>query len=170
MEAHLKWVGIVVRDLEKAKALYTELFGAKFQDSNPFGGPHPVRTNVWGGNPPHKMAVDKDTGIELIQPLPGRDSEYARFLQEHGEGLLGMSFVTDDVEEVRRRVERMGPTDRVAATIIRALQFDQEEIERHPTVGLGIGKGNLKRIKIYLLKASPETCGVRIEVGQYDPK
>lgn len=156
MRAHLGWVGIVVRDLDRAIALYTELFDAKFRKVNPYGGPHPVNVNPFAGNPPNRVAIDWDTGIELIMPIPGRDSEYAAFLQERGEGLLGMDFITDDLEEVRRRAERMG------ITIFRTLQLEHDEIERH-------GLGNFKRSKTHLLKGSPETCGVRILVTQRDP-
>ena len=64
-------VTIGVKDLEKGIELYSKLLGATFYDQSVPAEPFGLR-----------CAISWDAGIELVAPLPGRDS-YATALSPH---------------------------------------------------------------------------------------
>jgi len=138
---------IAVRDIERAKALYSDLLGATFHDANWTGEPFGIN-----------VAISWDAGIELCAPMPGRqkDSAMSPFLEEHGEGIVNVVFGVDDAEEARNRADRVG----VPAVI--PINYTQEEIDRH----LG---GLFKTYKEYFLD-SAQKCGFSVTLGQIDPK
>ena len=69
---------IGVKDLDKGITFYSKLLGATFHDQSILAEPYGVR-----------CAIGWDAGIELVTPLPGRDSPVETFVEEHGEGLIG---------------------------------------------------------------------------------
>ena len=91
-------VGVVVKDVEKAIAYYTENFGlGPFQiiDFNPEkhwvrGQPHPLRLKI-------AMAEMGPVHLELIEPV-SKDSPHQQFLEEKGEGIQHLGFYIDDYE------------------------------------------------------------------------
>lgn len=105
-------VGIVVRDLDAAMALYSEDLGL---------GPWSVFTispeTCTGGmsfrdeQQPHSFAMAIcDVGTvtyELIQPLDG-PSSYTEFLDAHGDGFHHVGFVVDDIDAAIAQMEAKG--------------------------------------------------------------
>ena len=139
-------VTIAVRDLEKGMALYSKLLGATFHDQSVPAEPFGLR-----------CAISWDAGIEMVAPLPGRDSFATSFLEEHGEGLMGVVFAVDDVEECRSRAEEMGIS--VLALIA---DYDQDEINAYL-------QGRFKKYKEYMLNPA-DTFGVGPVIGQIEPR
>ena len=91
-------VGIVVRDLDRAMAYYTEVFGVgPFQiiDFAPDkhwvrGKPAPVRLKIG-------MAAMGPVHLELIEPVEG-DAPHKWFLEEKGEGMQHLGFYIDNYD------------------------------------------------------------------------
>lgn len=136
---------MVVKDLDKSVDLYTRLLGCVFEDQSEAAEPHGV-----------KVALSWDGGIEMCTPLPGRDSLIKTFLEQHGEGLMGVIFSVDDVEEGRERAEKLG------IEILGEIEFDQDQIKR-------FHKDRFRKYKEYALNPA-QTCGVFMELAQIDQK
>ncbi len=80
-------VGHVVRDIDQAIHLYTDVLGLK------------ARSSQVGQIPGGKafMIGLGEQSIELIEPTDS-DHRVGRFLQAHGEGWFHVSFRVDDIE------------------------------------------------------------------------
>jgi len=139
-------VTIAVRDLERGKEVFSRLLGATF---HPAGEEDAARFGV-------RVAISWDAGIELVSPLPGRESPVARFLEERGEGLMGVVFAVDDLGEARRRAEEMG------VPVWHELDYSQEEIDRRL-------QGRFSRYREIML-GSRGTCGVAPVIGEFAPR
>ena len=140
-------VVIAVKDLDKAVALYSKLLGATFHDANPTdAAAHGV-----------SVAMSWDAGIELACPLPGRDSPIKKFIETHGEGLMGVVFVVDDVDECRAMAEQMG-----IGVLAMIADYSQEEIDKYL-------QGRFRKYKEYMLNPAA-TLGVGPIIGQIEPK
>jgi methylmalonyl-CoA/ethylmalonyl-CoA epimerase len=139
-------VTIAVKDLEKGMALYSKLLGATFHDqcvpAEPFG---------------LRCAISWDAGIELVAPLPGRDSFVTSFLEKQGEGLMGVVFAVDDVEECCARAEKMG-----IGVLSLIADYDENQIDAYL-------QGRFKKYKEYMLNPA-DTFGVGPVIGQIEPK
>ena len=91
-------VGIVVKNVDKTIAYYTEYFGlGPFQiiDFNPEkhwvrGQPHPIQLKI-------ALAEMGPVHLELMEPVGG-DSPHKQFLDEKGEGLQHLGFYIDDYD------------------------------------------------------------------------
>lgn len=139
-------VTIAVKDLERGKELYSKLLGATFHPANQEDA---AAMGV-------EVAMSWDAGIELVAPLPGRDSFVKQIIEQRGEGLIGVVFNVDDVDEAMKTASELG---------IRAwhsLDYSQEEIDRHL-------QGRFRKYKEYMLDPSA-TCGVGPVIGQIEPK
>ncbi len=139
-------VTIAVKDLAKGKALYSELLGATFHPANEADA---AAMGI-------EVAMSWDAGIELVAPLPGRDSYVRRIIESRGEGLIGVVFAVDNVEEARAAAERRG------IRIWHSLDYSQEQIDTHL-------QGRFKKYKEYMLDPSG-TMGVGLVIGQIEPK
>ena len=90
-------IGIAVNDLDQAVAFYRETYGL----------------TVWEriDLPERHMAVAVcrigDSMIELITPT-SHEAAFARYLEEHGEGIHHIAFQVDDVEAALRTIEGRG--------------------------------------------------------------
>ena len=138
-------VTIAVKDLQRGIDLYSGLLGATFHGASPDAESYGVQ-----------VAMSWDAGIELVSPLPGRDGFVEKFIEKHGEGVLGVVFAVDNVDEARNRAEKMG------IRIWSAIDYSQEEIDRHL-------QGRFKKYKEYMLSAA-DTLGVGPVIGQIEPK
>ena len=139
-------VTIAVRDLEKGIALYSKLLGATFHDQSIPAQPFGLR-----------CAISWDAGIELVAPLPGRDSFVSSFLEKHGEGLMGVVFTVDDVEECCGVAKEMG-----ISVIALIADYDQNQIDAYL-------QGRFKKYKEYMLNPA-DTLGVGPVIGQIEPR
>ena len=88
-------VVIVVKDIERAGRLFTELLGAKLHDAGVVD-----RFGV-------KAMVSWDGGLELISPIT-EDSEAAQFLREKGEGIYTVIFNVDDADQAATKAKALG--------------------------------------------------------------
>lgn len=138
-------VVIAVKDMEAAIDMYSRLLGATFHDASKGAEPFGV-----------KVAMSWDAGIELCSPIPGRNSYIEQVIEKQGEGLVGVVFCVDDVEEAHSRACEMGVS--VTATI----DYDQQTIDEQL-------EGRFQKYKEYML-ASDRLRGVGMIVGQIEPK
>lgn len=137
-------VTMAVWDLEKGKEFYTKLLGAEFEsvndaDAEAFG----VRCSIaW------------NAGVELIAPIQGRESRVRTFLEKNGEGLTGVVFAVEDVDESKRQAEA---TD---VPVLHLLDYTQEQIDEHL-------QGRFTKYKEYFLgKGGALSAGVVI--GEFE--
>jgi methylmalonyl-CoA/ethylmalonyl-CoA epimerase len=139
---------IAVRDIDKAMAIFSQLFGATFHD---------VKAEEEFGI---RCVTSWDTGIEILSPLPRShtapsiNEDLHQFLEKHGEGLYGVAF-SGNVDEARVTAEEMSSSGNL-------LEFDQEHIKKH----LG---DKFKTVKEYVFN-SKDTCGALVVVSQIEPK
>ncbi|MFO8101035.1 MAG: VOC family protein [Dehalococcoidia bacterium] len=138
-------VTIAVEDLQKGIEVFSMLLGATFHSANEEDA---ARFGI-------EVAMSWDAGIELVAPLPDRDSHVKQFLKDRGEGLMGVIFAVDDVEEAKEAALSLG------AQIWHSLDYTRQEIDEHL-------QGRFKKYKEYML--SPQgTCGVAPVIGQIEP-
>jgi methylmalonyl-CoA epimerase len=92
MMKKLDHVSILVRDIDKALALFTTVFGLR-------GWRHGVVEIPEEGIKSVIIPVGKGNleSIELLEPTDP-ESHYAKHLQAHGEGLYHISLLVDDIE------------------------------------------------------------------------
>jgi methylmalonyl-CoA/ethylmalonyl-CoA epimerase len=138
-------VTIAVKDLDKGIALYSGLLGATFHDQSTPAEPYGLR-----------CAISWDAGIELVAPLPGRSSFAEKHIAKHGEGLMGVVFAVDDVDEARQRAEKMG------IGVLALIEYDQDQVREYH-------QDMFKKYKEYMLNPA-DTYGVGVVLGQIEPK
>ena len=139
-------VTIAVKDMEKGKELYSELLGATFYPAN----------DEEAATMGIQVAMSWDAGIELIAPLPDRDSFVKQLMETRGEGVIGVVFAVDDVEQARQAAERRG------IAIYYTVDYSQDEIDEHL-------QGRFRKYKEYMLYPSG-TYGTGPVIGQLEPK
>lgn len=86
---------IVVRHLEEAARRYADLLGTTFSDLGP--------QEALGV----RAMASEDWLVEIISPT-GPRSAAARYLEMHGEGIMGVAFEVADIDEARSRVSSRG--------------------------------------------------------------
>jgi len=103
MFSDLVQIGVVVRDLDRAIAVLSEVFGiGPFRTIDwPPADRTDIRKFYYGkpGNFTARMAFTElgPVELELIQPLEGK-SVWANFLEKHGEGIHHIRFNVPDLE------------------------------------------------------------------------
>lgn len=109
-------VAIVVNDLDRAVALYSELLNTTF---------HPIQIAEEHGV---RAAFSYEPGIEIASPIPGSNElmalALAQHIKEHGEGLYGVVFSVDDIEQARAKAEELG------IGVLHKMEVDPDEIKR----------------------------------------
>jgi len=93
----LAHVGIAVRSLDKAIAVWTKALGLTLVDTIEFE-PMKVRIAFLRGG---------STELELLEPTSA-DSPVGRFLEKRGEGMHHLSFLVSDLEAALREAEAAG--------------------------------------------------------------
>lgn len=138
---------MAVHDLEKAKALYSDMLGATFEDAHWTGEPFGIA-----------VAIAWDAGIELCAPLPGRenDSAVSAFLASKGEGVMNVFFAVSDGEAAMERVAALG------IGCFNALDYTQAEIDAH----LG---GHFRRYQEFTLNTGAQ-CGFTVSLARIEQK
>jgi len=84
-------VTMVVNNLEKAMESYKEILHLV-----------PAEMGILDHSPECRLVMlptKNGARIELIEPNPGEDSRFSRFLQERGEGVFGLSIFCRDFDE-----------------------------------------------------------------------
>lgn len=106
-------IGIIVRDMEEAKARYAEFYGVDVPPHFDGGKFEVTGTTIEGEPAPDAncwMAffdVGPGLQLELIQPN-GHKSAWQDFLDEYGEGLHHIAYNVEDMEEAIRSCEAFG--------------------------------------------------------------
>lgn len=85
-------------DLDAAVAFYSKLLGAEFIAAH---GEEAASFGV-------RVAFSWDAGIELVAPLPDRESALRTTLEERGEGLVGVVFAVADADASRAAAAELG--------------------------------------------------------------
>ena len=93
----LAHVGIAVRSLDQAIAVWTKALGLTLVDTIEFE-PMKVRIAFLRGGP---------TELELLEPTSA-DSPVGRFLAKRGEGMHHLSFYVNDLDTALREAEAAG--------------------------------------------------------------
>ena len=139
-------VTIAVKDLEKGIDFYAKLLGATFHEAT---AEDVVTLGI-------RVAMSWDAGIELVSPMPDRESFITEFLEQRGEGLMGVVFAVDDVEEAHEAAKALG------VGTWYTVDYDQEEIDRHL-------QGRFTKYKEYMLDADT-SYGVGPVIGEFKTK
>lgn len=112
-EAKLAQVCIVTNDVEKTKAAYA-LFLGKEAPPTIYSGDYSIAKTEYMGKPAPDCACDmaifqlqEGVQLEVIRPRV-RESEWGRFLAEHGEGLHHIAFRLHDIRSAVKRCEEIG--------------------------------------------------------------
>ena len=92
-------VGVVVGDLDRAKAFYERLGIGPFEEG-PSG--HTLRRHIYGEPAPDAavrgaLARMGDFEFELLQPISGKTIQ-GEFLETKGEGVVHICAFTDDID------------------------------------------------------------------------
>ena len=104
----LDQLGIVVRDLDKAIAFYSRLFGSglfkkmEFKDLDVEVRDEPTKLSVTVA-----LASVGEMQVELIQAEPG-ENIYWEFFERHGEGLHHLGFIVDNVDAELTKAKEKG--------------------------------------------------------------
>jgi methylmalonyl-CoA/ethylmalonyl-CoA epimerase len=139
-------VTIAVKDLEKGMDFYAKLLGATFHRAT---AEDVVTLGI-------RVAMSWDAGIELVSPMPDRESFITEFLEQRGEGLMGVVFAVDDVEAAHKAAQDLG------VGVWYELDYDQETIDKHL-------QGRFTKYKEYMLDAAT-SHGVGPVIGEFIPK
>jgi methylmalonyl-CoA/ethylmalonyl-CoA epimerase len=138
---------LAVRDLQKAKALYSHMLGATFHDASWTGAPLGM-----------EVAISWDAGIEICAPMPGRekDSMISGFLEEHGDGILSIVFSVQDADAIKDTAEKLG------IQALYSVDYSQPDIDAHLD-------GLFKKYKEHFMN-SAEACGFTATLAQIERK
>ena len=93
----IEHIGIAVKDIEEAEALYSRLYGISPYKREDVESEH-VRTSFF------KMG---ETKIELLQALSEESAIY-KFIEKRGEGIHHMAYEVADIEAEMERLRKEG--------------------------------------------------------------
>jgi methylmalonyl-CoA epimerase len=91
-------VGVAVKNLDEAIALYRDVLGFKLENVDVLAE-RKVRVAF--------LSTGGETNIELLEPIGG-DSPVARFLESRGEGIQHVAVRVNDIEAVLAEFKRKG--------------------------------------------------------------
>lgn len=106
-------VVMAVRDLDAGRAFYEKLLDCSFHSGN---DEEAAEFGV-------RAAFSWDGGIELIAPLPGRDSHIEKILDAKGEGIIGVVWAVEDADAAKAAGEGLG------VSTFYTLDYSQEQID-----------------------------------------
>jgi catechol 2,3-dioxygenase-like lactoylglutathione lyase family enzyme len=150
-EAHTRQRGVnrvvmAVNDLDAGRAFYEKLLGCTFHSGND------EEAASFGV----RMAFSWDAGIELVAPIPGKDSYIEGILAERGEGIIGVVWAVADADASRDAGAEVG------VTTFHTLDYSQEQIDRDL-------QGRFRRYYEHFM-AGPKTPlgNASVLVGEFD--
>ena len=139
-------VCIAVKDLETGMDFYGKLLGATFHEST---AEEVVTLGI-------RVAMSWDAGIELVSPMPARESFVSEFIEKRGEGLMSVVFAVDNVDEAYKAAQALG------IGVWYTVDYSQEEIDKNL-------QGRFTKYKEYML--DPDTSyGVGPVIGEFKTK
>jgi methylmalonyl-CoA/ethylmalonyl-CoA epimerase len=98
--SHVHQIGVIVRDMDEAVALYEGLGIGPFESPK---GPAPIFDRQVHGKPAPdvknriSMAQMGAVQLELVQPVSGKSLQM-EFLEKRGEGVNHLAFLVDDLD------------------------------------------------------------------------
>ena len=109
--ADIPQIGIVVRDIQSTVESYWSILGIGPWDIYAWEAPTVYDRkycgkSVWAREKTAKTMVGR-IELELVQPVEG-NSIYQDFIEERGEGLHHLKFLTDDVDETAGILAKQG--------------------------------------------------------------
>lgn len=139
-------VVMAVHDLDAGRAFYEKLLGCTFHPGND------EEAASFGV----RMAFSWDAGIELVAPIPGKDSYVEGILAERGEGIIGVVWAVADADASRDAGAELG------VTTFHTLDYSQEQIDRDL-------QGRFRRYYEHFM-AGPKTPlgNASVLVGEFD--
>ena len=137
-------VMMAVWDLERGKEFYAKLLGARFESVND------ADAEAFGV----RCAIAWNAGVELVAPVEERASRIRTFLEENGEGLAGVVFAVEDVDDAKRQAEA---TD---VPVLHLLDYGQAEIDEHL-------QGRFRRYREYFL-GKGGSLGPGVVIGEFE--
>lgn len=104
-------VGIIVKDIEKARTAWAQMLGMDAPEVSVAEG-HFSRPTLYIGNPTDAKAklaflTMDNLQIELIQPLGGK-STWQEFLDTNGEGIHHIAFQVKNIDGVEKEFASVG--------------------------------------------------------------
>jgi methylmalonyl-CoA/ethylmalonyl-CoA epimerase len=104
-------VGIIVKDIDKARNAWAEVLGVKAPEVS-VAESHFSRPTLYQGSPSDAKAklaffAMGNLQIELIQPLGGK-STWQEYQDKYGEGIHHIAFAVKDIDGVEKRFELQG--------------------------------------------------------------
>lgn len=131
-------------DLDVGIAFYGDTLGATFYES--VGG----EAASFGV----RAAMSWDAGIELVAPLPGRDSDVKTRLENDGEGIIGVVFAVADADASKAAFAERG------IGTYYSLDYDQEIIDARL-------EGRFTQFKEHFLEAAAPLSGT-VLIGEFE--
>ncbi len=136
---------MAVWDLESGRRFYEKFLGATFHHANR------EEAATFGV----EIVMSWDGGVELVAPIEGRDSHIRSWLEEHGEGVVGVVFAVADADASRDAALETGVGS------FHTLDYDQSQIDEHL-------QGRFSRYyEHFLMSAGPLGSGTYL-VGEFD--
>lgn len=139
-------VVIVVKDLDRAVALYSKLLNTTFYPL--------VTAEEYGVH----AVFSYEAGIEIASPIVGSKEPtalaVAQQIEEHGEGLHSVVFSIDDVEQACAKAEEM------RIRVLQKIVADKDDLKKS-------FQGRFSKFVEYFLNPR-DTHGVRVVLGQFD--
>ena len=135
---------IGVWDFEKGKDYFERLLGAEFAPENTDG-----EAAAFGV----RVAMAWESGIELISPIPGIESQVRDEMEKNGEGIKGIVFAVDDAEEAISQGKELGLLPYYD------LDYDQEQINTKC-------QGRFSQYKEYFIAAS-DPLNTTVLLGEF---
>lgn len=101
-------VGVIVKDIDKARITWAEMLGVKPPPAS-IAESHFSRPTLYMGNPSDAKAKlaffsMENLQIELIQPLGGK-STWQEFLDDNGEGIHHIAFQVKNIDGVEKEFQ-----------------------------------------------------------------
>lgn len=138
-------VAILVKDLDRAVALYSELLNTTFY---PFPGAELAGV---------RAVLSVDPMVEIASPIPGSNEpmarELAQWIKEHGEGLYAVVFSVDDGAQARAKAEELG------IRVVHEAAMDPDDVKKS-------FQGGFSTFIEYFLNPE-DTHGVQVVLGQF---
>ncbi|MCJ7448259.1 MAG: VOC family protein [Bacteroidales bacterium] len=100
-------VGVIVKDIDKARNAWAEVLGVKAPEVS-VAESHFSRPTLYQGSPSDAKAklaffAMSNLQIELIQPLGGK-STWQEFLNKNGEGIHHVAFAVKNIDGIEKRL------------------------------------------------------------------
>lgn len=139
-------VVMAVSDLDAGREFYEKLLGCTFHHGND------EEAAAFGV----RMLFSWDGGVELVAPIPGKDSHIEKIIAAKGEGLIGVVWAVADADASKAAGEELGVGS------FYTLDYSQEQIDADL-------QGRFTRYYEHFLSGATTPLGTAsVLVGEFD--